>query len=197
MSALSYYELGHWGGDKPASVHREIRALCMVFNDDVCTSDEMREKLIGPHLFTPYGTAGGGDLRHWTRAFHDCEGFPAAQLGIILRACREAGIQEVPQKDQDLIRSEPWMTQTSYPSQLLTPLQATYTFPAISMPSSYEKMMHGMWEMPSAPNAVTLGGITPQDVHFVSSFAPAVPAPSPSVSAKGLIEKVKSYVSSL
>ncbi len=57
MSAVHQYqtELGpHWS-DHPECVSPIIRELCIQLNDR-CESDEEREGLIGPHLFTPVGT---------------------------------------------------------------------------------------------------------------------------------------------
>jgi hypothetical protein len=71
MSAIRYYEtLGNqarWS-DHPDCVCPIIRALCIRLNDSL-TSDEERERVIGPHLFAPIGTAGDNGLTH-IRAYY-------------------------------------------------------------------------------------------------------------------------------
>jgi len=60
MSALNFYTdenaLVNWS-DQPRCVCGTIRPLAITHND-MCESDEERERLIGPHLFAPVGTAG-------------------------------------------------------------------------------------------------------------------------------------------
>jgi hypothetical protein len=60
MSALHYYTsddaLANWS-DQPGCVCETIRQFAITLND-MCDSDEERERLIGPHLFAPVGTAG-------------------------------------------------------------------------------------------------------------------------------------------
>ena len=67
MVAASYYASGEWH-DHPACVCPTIRALCIFLNDRIWI-DEERERLIGPHLFTPVGTAAGRGME-WRRTWH-------------------------------------------------------------------------------------------------------------------------------
>ena len=64
MVAASYYETGEWY-DQPACVCPVIRLLCIPLNDWM-ESDEERERIIGPHLFAPVGTAAGRAME-WRR----------------------------------------------------------------------------------------------------------------------------------
>ena len=64
MSALGYY-IGEnnnvsWD-DSPSCVHDEIRRWCILINDE-CDDDAVRERVIGPYLFDPLGTARVSDL---------------------------------------------------------------------------------------------------------------------------------------
>ena len=60
MSAASYYAGEKWS-DHPACVDPVIRRLCIRVNDGL-PSDAERERVIGPHLLVPLGTAKGCEL---------------------------------------------------------------------------------------------------------------------------------------
>jgi hypothetical protein len=66
MSALSYYAGESWS-DHPECVDPVIRQLCIAIND-LLPSDAERERVIGPHLYAPVGTAQGRELMQ-RRAF--------------------------------------------------------------------------------------------------------------------------------
>jgi hypothetical protein len=66
MSALSYYAGESWS-DHPDCVDPVIRQLCITINDHL-PSDAERERVIGPHLYAPVGTAQGLELMQ-RRAF--------------------------------------------------------------------------------------------------------------------------------
>jgi len=66
MSAASYYAGEKWS-DHPACVDPVIRRLCIRVNDGL-PSDAERERVIGPHLLVPLGTAKGRELMQ-RRAF--------------------------------------------------------------------------------------------------------------------------------
>ena len=59
MSALHWYtRLGASWTDQPECVSPVVRKLCIKLNDRLLT-DADRERVIGPHLFVPVGTATG------------------------------------------------------------------------------------------------------------------------------------------
>ena len=66
MSAISYYAGYEWS-DHPECVDPVIRTLCIRLND-MLPSDSERERVIGPHIMAPIGTAQGIDLMR-SRAF--------------------------------------------------------------------------------------------------------------------------------
>lgn len=66
MSAISYYA-GYAWSDHPECVDPVIRELCIKLND-ILPSDAERERVIGPHMMTPIGTAQGVELMQ-ARAF--------------------------------------------------------------------------------------------------------------------------------
>lgn len=64
LVAASFYAHGTWD-DQPPCVCPVIRVLVMALNDDL-PSDEERERILGPHLFTWVGTAAGQAVE-WRR----------------------------------------------------------------------------------------------------------------------------------
>ena len=58
MSAIRYLEGSDAWDDRPESVDPLLHKVCVWINDR-CTSDAMREKLIGPNIFPPMGTQQG------------------------------------------------------------------------------------------------------------------------------------------
>ena len=94
MSAINYYVTnGETWSDQPECVSPVIRSLCIQLND-MCESDEERERLIGPHLFDPVGTAGD-------EALDRRRAFKAADMVCQVwapRALRAAGFPEQAEK---------------------------------------------------------------------------------------------------
>ena len=84
MSAIRYYETGcdtaRWS-DHPECVSPVVRSLCIALNDRL-PSDAERERVIGPHLFTPLGTL--GDL-----ALEQRRAFRCADMAVRVWAPRE------------------------------------------------------------------------------------------------------------